>query len=453
VYDLCVPGTENFVAQNLVVHNTKLSVIGALWRTLQFKDTLTVVTAPTMVQAQSVWLRECREKVAGAIPELRRFIAVSKTTVRVAGRENWGINLRTATKTENAQGIHQNNLTVICEEASGISREIIEQFEGTLTNENAMFLMIGNPNTRDCAFFDCFNRFRNIWECVTLNTEDSTKILVDRDGRMEPMVSPENISYLAMKYGVDSDVYRVRVLGEFPLQDPNCVISSEDVEKCLIGEHNRELFYALARANRFGGNAPAKQFGIDFARFGSDESVVYRRSGLAVVEWQRYVKQEPANVVRSAFRMQAEAFWKDEQAWFVADAGGMGQGVMFMFHEANKNLQEFHFNGRGDQEFDNKITKAWFHLADLFKSRRILVPEDSMLIRQLSTRQYHTTKKGKLILEPKDQYVKRQGDGSSPDRADALAMCYWDDVEATVQAAQREASEAPGIRVSVRGIQ
>lgn len=426
---------------------TTISSVVGLWRGWRAYDARTVVTAPTMRQAKGNWLSEVRRLLEGADPILQKLIKPTKSLVLFGGRPNWVIELITATKTESAQGVHNNDLTVIVEEASGVKREIIEQFEGTITNENALLLMIGNPNTRDCGFFDCFNRFRHKWATLTLNTEDSTKIMVKRGGKLEPMVSPENIAYIAEKYGVDSDVYRIRVLGEFPHSDPNCVVSSEDCEKVT-----KTKVLTLINIPRRGSSdqKPARQFGIDFARFGSDESVVYRRSGNAILEWKAFSKVDPNDVVDYAFRLQAEAGWKDDECWYVADATGIGQGIMGKFHRAGKQIVEFHNHGiASTQEYDNKVTEAWFRFAELAKKGSTHIPNDNRLIQQLSTRQYYTTAKGKLILESKEDYKKRSNEeeGASPDRADALCMAFYDAVEAVGHVSNKKREDT---RVGVR---
>lgn len=404
---------------------TTISVIVGLWRTFRHKDALTIVTAPTMRQAKR-WISECRRILEKADASIKNFIEVTKSAVRFAGRDNWGIDLVTATKPENAQGIHEDNLTVIVEEASGVSGDIIEQFEGTLTNENSLLMLIGNPNTRSCAFFDCFHRFRRKWATLRLSTIDSSRILVNRNGRDEPMVSPENILYLAEKYGEDSDVFRVRVLGDFPLQDPNTIISMELLEAAT----ETDLNYCL-RLPRAPGEPPAKQFGLDFARFGSDESVIFRRSGNAIINDEYYSKREPDTIVARAFRLQSDAHWKDEDCIYVPDAGGMGQGIMHIFRNARKKVLEFHNNGRSTkQDYDNRITEAWFHFADLVKQGKAHIPNNPRLLGQLATRQYNLTKKGKLIVESKDEYKKRDlTEDGSPDRADACVLAFYDRVK------------------------
>ncbi|MEK7206701.1 MAG: AAA family ATPase, partial [Pseudomonadota bacterium] len=200
---------------------TTVSVIVAVWRTLQFVDAMTIVTAPTMRQLTDVFMAEAKRVFQRAHPTLRAAVEFTSTKIIFADRrETWLINCRTATKPENFQGYHDKYLTFMVDEASGVPAGIFEQIFGTLTNEDSLLFAIGNPNKRACLFFDFFNRHRSMWHAFTFNAEDS------------PLVSPKNILKLEEQFGRNSDVYRVRVLGEFPEMDPNCVVSSDDLEAC-----------------------------------------------------------------------------------------------------------------------------------------------------------------------------------------------------------------------------
>src|SRR5690606_1268772 len=107
---------------------------------------LVIVTAPTMKQCREVWLVEARRLMERALPALKKFVKITRTKVEIGGIPDWGVKTVTATREENAQGFHAEHMMVIAEEASGISREIMTQFKGTLSNPDALFLMIGNPN-------------------------------------------------------------------------------------------------------------------------------------------------------------------------------------------------------------------------------------------------------------------------------------------------------------------
>jgi hypothetical protein len=160
------------------------------------------------------------------------------------------------------------------------------------------------------------------------------------------------------------------------------------------------------------------------ARYGDAESVIYKRSGLAVLENKVYVKTDPNDVIDKAFEMQRKNDWKNRECTYIVDAGGMGQGVMRNFHNTGRQVLEFHTGGTPrDNQYANKMTEAFFHVAKLSREGHMFLPNDYRLIQQLSSRLYFINKKGKIILETKEEYVKRGYE--SPDRADAFVMCFY----------------------------
>jgi len=392
---------------------TTVANILAWWRALQDVDALSVVTAPSMRQCTDVFMAEGRRLLERADPILKQLITIMNTRVEIAGRRTWGIWTATASRPENLQGYHQENLTFVEDESSGVPRPISEQIKGTLSNPNSLYIRIGNPNTTDCDFYSCFTTQRALWHCLTFNAEDTA-----RD--YPHIVHPSRNRAIELEYGRDSDVYRVRVLGEFPHQDPNSVLSLADLEACT-----QTNILACARITEI---LPTKQaIALDFARYGSDESTLGRRSGLAVVDFQRFVKTDPREVVDAAFGMQHDAGWASRDCHYIADAGGMGQGVMHSFHEAGKNIYEFHTGGRpvDSSMYADQMTEAWFNFRALVRQHIIHIPNDARLLMQLSTRQYYTDRQGKLKIESKDEWKKRMEIDESPDRADMIVMLFY----------------------------
>lgn len=404
---------------------TACSFVAATWRALQHPGALVVLTAPTMRQCRDVWLAEGRRILAKADPALRRIIEITGSRVDICGgrqgphKVDWGVNTVTATDERNAQGYHEPHLTVIFEEFSGIMRPIVTQFKGTATNPDFLMLGIGNPNLRDCAMFDCFNaqalRNGGDWWNYTMNAEETSR---DYPHFRDPLVNEQ----LAREFGRESDVYRIRVLGEFPLQDPDCVISAEDLEACT----KVDLMWAasLERLD-MGKMRRARQLGIDFSRFGGDESAIYQRLGNAIIDWWAKSHVEPEHVVDLSIRMQTGLGWANDTTLFVADAGGMGQPLMNRYRRGKKRLREFHTSNVAiEKHYANAMTEAWFHVGRLAKARRLHIPKDDRLITQLSTRRYTTNKHGQLVLWSKDDYMDEGHD--SPDRAEACSMALYD---------------------------
>lgn len=410
---------------------TAASVIVGLWRAIRAVDSLTVVTAPTMRQCTEVWLSEATQILSRASLGVQKIFDVQGKKIVIAGRKSWSVLTVTATKAENAQGFHRHgaqSLTIIGEEASGISREIMEQYLGTVTNPDNLLLLIGNPNLRDCYFYDTHHGPHAYqWSRLVFNSEES------------PLVDKANLIRLEEQFTKDSDVYRIRVLGEFPTGDPTCVLSDDDILPMM----EDSAFDAAVRYQQAG-----RAFGLDFARYGGDENVVTHRSGLAQRGLAFRPRVEPRWAVKKAFALQRAEGWGNHECTYVADAGGMGQGLMHLFYDAHKQLHEFHTQGVSGEPraFANKMTEGYFHLRNL--ARRLYkkghsyhkaplpyLLRDPILLRQLTTRQYYTDTKNRLILEKKKDYMHRGH--TSPDRADALVMCYYPHLEASARIGRR----------------
>lgn len=394
---------------------TTTSGVIALWWAIKNYGTKIILTAPTMRQCKDQWLSEVRRTMDKADPWLRQLIKVTSTRVVIGGNSDWGIQIVTATNPEALAGWHEKNLKVIVEEASGVDRTLIQTLVDTLSNPNSALLMIGNPTSRESKFFECFNSERSKWETLTFNAEETPA---------SEFFDPRRNQELEEEFGRDSDVYRIAVLGEFPHSDPNCVISSEALEKVT----EQSLLLKAARMSS------VKQTGLDFARFGGDENVAFRRSGEALVQWTRMARVDPSILVDKAFSWQLDCGWRDQDCWYVADAGGMGQGIMHRFYDAGKQILEFHNGGAAveGQKYANLVTEAWWNFAQKVKAGRCYIPKDNLLIQQLCSRQYYMNKKGRIVLESKDDYMKRGHD--SPDRADACVMAFYDQTVAAAGA-------------------
>lgn len=394
---------------------TKFAVVAAQWRTLQAMNEQTVVTAPTMRQVKDVFMTELSKTVAKADPDYQRCLKIGTTKANYFGMKDWKIATATSTRPENLQGYHSAGMTIIVDEASGIQRPIWQTIKGTTTGPENLIIAIGNPNDRDTEFFDMFGKDIANYSTHTWSAEDS------------PNVSRKHIADMEREYGRESDVFRVRVLGEFPRENPNAVIRYEDLLWCCEQAGFAQCFRTLAPTDDYK-EGPTRQFGIDLARFGGDEGVIVARYNSAVIGQRVFVKKDPAEVIRAAFQWQKDLNWTDEQARYCCDAGGMGQGAMHLFYENDKRVFEFHSQGSPfePQIFHDAITEAYFTLRKLTRARAIHLKKDSTTFNQLVSRQYRYTD-GKFRLESKDEFLVRVGteEYASPDRADAHAMAFY----------------------------
>lgn len=137
---------------------------------------------------------------------------ISADVYMIGYEKRWFAVARTATKPENMQGFHEDNMLFIVDEASGVADPIMEAITGTLAGENNKLLLMGNPTKTSGTFYDSHTVDRSLYKCHTVNSEHSKR------------TNKENIEAMKRKYGADSNVVRVRVYGEFPQQEDDVFI-------------------------------------------------------------------------------------------------------------------------------------------------------------------------------------------------------------------------------------
>lgn len=404
------------------VGKTGLEAAIFLWFITCFPYPRIVATAPTKQQLHDVLWSEISKWMSHS-PLLSKLLKWTKTYVYMVGNEKrWFGVARTATKPENMQGFHEDNMLFIVDEASGVADPIMEAILGTLTGENNKLLMCGNPTKTTGTFYDSHTRDRALYKCHTVSSADS------------PRTNKENIESLVKKYGWESNVVRVRVRGEFPNQEDDVFIPLSIIEQC--GSKLYEL--------EDGKGMPYIIFGVDVARFGDDETIIYRnvKGKLRIVKNRR--GQDLMRTVGDIVVQYKKAI-KDfpdykGRIYVNIDDTGLGGGVTDRLREV-KREQKLHRlyvipinaaekietdskEGRDAAEhYNNLTTHMWAVLKELLESKEIEIENDDETFAQLSSRKYFLASNGKLELESKKEMKKRVLD--SPDRADAAALSTY----------------------------
>jgi hypothetical protein len=407
------------------------SVIFTHWVMTHPKSSL-IVTAPTFRQCQEVWLAEAKATVTSAIadPRLGQIFDFRGKGFGILGAKNaeWGCQLITAITKEAFQGLHRLYIAFLEEEASGVKPDISNAIKETTTNADGTWLhvRIGNPNFRSGAFFDSFNDDAENWVRLRWNTEETPETKYFSRKRNER---------IAKEWGRDSDIYRISVLGDFPLLDANCLISGDDLDACCTDEALHNATYLNTDKDR--------QIGTDLARFGGDECTVFPRSGGILFDMWAH-KTDPNNAIDKAIQFQDVYGWNNEECTHVVDTSGMGEvavGAMGDARRMNRKVHEFYSQNTAfeSDKYDDKISEAWCSFAKHVKKKDVYLGGacdsngklDIKLKKQLTTRRYVVTRKGKIKIESKDDYKKNNEDvengtiGKSPDRADGLVMAFY----------------------------
>lgn len=399
------------------VGKTGFEAVMFLWFIACFPYPRIVATAPTKQQLHDVLWSEIAKWQERSVL-LKAILKWTKTYVYMVGNEKrWFGVARTATKPENMQGFHEDNMLFIVDEASGVADPIMEAILGTLSGKNNKLLLCGNPTKMSGTFYDSHNKDRGLYKCHTVSSEDSKR------------TNKENIASLIRKYGYDSNVVRVRVRGLFPKQEDDVFIPLELPEQAVRTEKNEEI-KRLA-------------LGVDVARYGGDETCMYENAGYncrMVKVYRGHDTMETSGYcIEQYIRMKKEYPQYHGPIYVNIDDCGIGGAVTDRLEELKrgemrKELSRMHIvpvNAAAavpDQDaaknYDNMTTYLWAQIRELMENGVLSLEDDDETVAQLSCRKYRMTSRGKIVLESKEDMKKRNI--GSPDRADALALSLYE---------------------------
>lgn len=312
---------------------------------------------------------------------------------------------RTARKEtpEAFQGYHSPNMLFIIDEASGVDDVIFEVGRGAMSSPGAKTIMCGNPTRTNGYFYNAFHSMKAFWKTMRVGCEDSTQ------------VSKQYIEECKEEYGEDSNTYRVRVLGEFPVEGDDVIIPLHLVESAVT----REI-------EAYG----EEVWGLDVARFGDDRCALAKRRGNVLSEkvkwWKNKDIMQTVGIVVNEYN---EA--KKKPIVIFVDVIGFGAGVTDRLAEQGLpvqgiNVAELPAFG---EKFMRMRDELWWEAREWFRRMDCKIPDDGQLVAELTLPTYAYTSSGKIKAESKDEIKKRTARsvgslGKSPDLADAFCLTF-----------------------------
>jgi len=161
------------------------------------------------------------------------------------------------------------------------------------------------------------------------------------------------------------------------------------------------------------------RWGVDVARFGDDNTVLWRVRGTRVVGhkiWERKSTRQVSDDIEAEFMASG-----DSPDGIYIDDIGVGGGVVDNL--TSSGIPAFGINA-GSQamqhdKFINRRAEMYWNLKLLVERGEIGLPADDELMSELRAMRY-LVRNGKIVLEAKAEIKKRLG--RSPDKADALAL-------------------------------
>ena len=391
------PGAKVTVRSGHGVGKTAVAAWISIWHVLLFEDSKTPVTAPAAPQLKDVLFPEISKWLNNAHPWIREQLEV-KGTLLVLRSDPKGqfLTARTARadKPDALQGFHATHLLFVVEEAFGVADPIYEVARGALSTPNARALLIGNPTATSGYAYNTHHINKDKpWKSFVLSCINS------------PLASKEYIQEMKDEFGEDSDIYKVRVLGEFPSTSVNQLISRQLADAALGRQANRESYHY----------APVV-LGVDVAWEGNDRSAVYLRQGLVAKKLGSWYKLD--NMTLGGL---VDQWWTEYKADAVFIDVGWGTGVIDYLRSIGRSPIPVNFGGASlSAEYKDKRTEMWLEMRKWLESGGCI--SEAELVEDLVGPQYYFLPSGKKVLERKKDMKKRGL--KSPDLADALALCF-----------------------------
>ncbi|RMH34170.1 MAG: terminase B [Acidobacteria bacterium] len=397
----------------------------SLWYLLTRYTVKIVVTAPSASQLYDALFAEIKtwvRRLPGPVQELFE-VKSERIELKAAPTEAF-ISARTsrAEQPEALQGVHADYVMLIADEASGIPEQVFEAAAGSMSGHNAVTLLLGNPVRSSGFFYDTHHRLAGEWRTFHVSCLNSQR------------VSPDFLRDMAARYGEDSNAYRIRVLGEFPKGDDDTVLPMELIEA------------AWQRDIEIPRYTP-EVWGLDVARFGSDQTALCKRRGRVVTEVRRWAGLDLMETAGAVFHEYEIAGVKPQE--ILVDAIGLGAGVVDRLRELGLPVRGINVSesAASSQKYANLRAELWFAMREWFAEKGCKIPRDERLIEQLAAVRYKFTSNGRLQIESKDE-LRRRMRGQSPDEADALALTFASTAATLAAGAVRQSWDRP-IRVEI----
>lgn len=461
--------------------------VAAWWLSVHPPGTAFIVTtAPTAAQVYAILWREItKAHTKGRLPG--RIVTSGYPQWKLDSGELVGYGRKPADYEESAfQGIHAMYVLVIMDEAGGIEKNLYDAVDALATNEYARVLAIGNPDDPG-SHFRRICRPKSGWNAIRidgLRTPNMTRALIERtrcaecdSGKPELLIrlmEEEQIPYsteelpeavrpmllsplwveerlhrwvgrpgrdkdgqpesLAAKAEV-SALFTSKVRGLFPDTSSTGVIPLGWIERAV----ERWRDWNEAGRPNLGGRII---LGVDVAREGDDETVLYQRRGVTPLDIQAFSGKDTQEVADLA-----SGWLQTPGAIAVVDVIGIGAGVVDrlrrMPHEPGYNGAIFNtvaFNAAAREEitnhrdrtgqfrFRNVRSAAWWNMRELLDPTQaggavVMLPDDEDLIADLTAPRWQVYASGIIGIESKDDIKKRLG--RSTDRGDACIQSHF----------------------------
>lgn len=295
-------------------------------------------------------------------------------------------------------GRHEAYQLIVIDEAASVPEPIFGPLEGTLTSRCAIALMIFNPTRSKGYAYDSHHGRSDQWITLNWNAEESELVSKDHLAKM-------------LRYGRDSNTYRIKVRGLPPVQGDGGLIPYDRINEAIDREFDVSEFDPVMCGVDVGG--------------GGDMSVVSVRQGPLVKIFEKSTTDpdQLADWVANILHLE-------EHTVAFVDNIGLGWGVVKSLQNRGINARPADSRSVKDlvepEKFHNKRAEMYWTMAQAFIHGAISIPNNEDLINELGAITMEASSFGNK-LKVRDKKELRKILGFSPDRSDAIAFSFYRD--------------------------
>ncbi len=445
------------------IGKSNTAAILAFWFFSSFTDARVVLTSVTARQVDAVLWREvrkmraragrcldCKTADAGRSDEQRRrfpapspcahssLIPGKMPDLARSGfrsddmREIVGF---TAREAEAVAGVSGENILYLPDEASGIDDLIFEAIDGNRAG-GAKICLFSNPTRTEGEFFESHNskalrvdqhgKTIGFYKTIHVSSEDTPNV---REGRkvIPGLATREWVNEKKLEWGEESALYKVRVKGEFCLNEEGKILSLHDL---LLAELRWDETEGEGRLF----------IGLDPAGPGDagDDSVFAPRRGFKVfalhVPAQGLTAEQHITELLFVIKTHRNGD-RDQVPVVVIDRDGpIGSeiyGLLRAYADTHPGtfvvvgVRGSEYAKRDKDIYDRVRDTVWANAAAWFKSGGA-IPEDTRLAKELHGPSWFQPLGSAKLKATSKKDLRKMLDGRSPDRADAVCLSLWE---------------------------
>lgn len=319
-----------------------------------------------------------------------------------------------------AQGFHAEHMLIICEETPGIHDAVMSAFQNTSIAPHNVIVAFGNPDHQ----MDTLHRFAGLRkvQSIRISGLDHPNVVLKNPSFIPGAQTQAGIENLLDKYkSPEHPLYMSRAKGISPAQATDALIRWE---------------WCKAAAEDEGpGIAGPPAIGVDVANSADgDEAAICEGMGSVC---QKIDSLPCPNNLLLASEVHRRMTGNSTMAEYVGvDAIGVGAGTVNKLYELGAQVVALQSGGaaqdtftrgfRMQEQFENLRAQMWWQARIDLQFREdsgLHIPDDPELFVDLCTPRWTKNKKGKILIESKEEIKKRIR--RSPNKGDAFVYWNW----------------------------